>query len=98
MTELNSNVNQKLNEKMHLNIRIDGQIFHVPAEISVAAALVANGLPAFSRTPDGQPCGYFCGMGTCYSCIVEIDGRSDQRACMIPVAEGMRIQTQPEGG
>ncbi len=36
------------------------------------------------------PCGYFCGMGARFACIVAIDGRPVQ-ACLTPVAHGMRI-------
>ncbi|QIK64286.1 (2Fe-2S)-binding protein [Leucobacter viscericola] len=59
---------------------------------SVAAALLASGRPAWRTTRDGKPRGLFCGIGVCFDCIVEIDGESGQRACMIPLREGMEIR------
>lgn len=62
---------------------------------TVAAALLAAGqrvLRWTSRTH--QPRGLFCGMGVCFDCLVTIDGRPDQRACQVLVADGMCVQTQ----
>jgi predicted molibdopterin-dependent oxidoreductase YjgC len=33
-------------------------------------------------------------MGVCWDCALVIDGRPNQRACMTPVADGMRVETQ----
>jgi glycine/D-amino acid oxidase-like deaminating enzyme len=63
---------------------------------TVAAALSAAGHLAFRHTPSGAPRGLHCGMGACFDCIVAIDGRGGQRACMTTVAPDMRIE--PEGG
>jgi aerobic-type carbon monoxide dehydrogenase small subunit (CoxS/CutS family) len=35
--------------------------------------------------------GYFCGMGACFECTVLVDG-SPQRACMLTVQTGQRIE------
>jgi NADH dehydrogenase/NADH:ubiquinone oxidoreductase subunit G len=32
-------------------------------------------------------------MGVCFECMVTVDGRPDQQACMLAVAPGMRIET-----
>lgn len=63
---------------------------------SVAAALTASGCTAWRTTREGAPRGLFCGIGVCFDCIVEIDGESGQRACMIPLREGMEIRA--DGG
>jgi len=31
-------------------------------------------------------------MGVCFECLLEIDGIPNQRACMIPVREAMKIK------
>jgi predicted molibdopterin-dependent oxidoreductase YjgC len=77
----------------HLNIRIDQKDCSVPAGISVAAALIANGKKVFRQTDEGEARGLFCGMGVCYDCLVTIDGIPDQRACMTLVREGMHVRT-----
>jgi predicted molibdopterin-dependent oxidoreductase YjgC len=33
-------------------------------------------------------------MGVCFDCLVVIDGRQDQQGCLVPVADGMEIETQ----
>src|SRR5580698_9263410 len=58
---------------------------------TVAAALSAAGIVAFRQTPSGAPRGLHCGMGACFDCVVTIDGRIGQRACLAKVADGMQI-------
>jgi NADH dehydrogenase/NADH:ubiquinone oxidoreductase subunit G len=36
-------------------------------------------------------------MGVCFDCLVVVDGQRDQQACLVPVAPGMRIETQRRG-
>lgn len=69
----------------------DGQPIAAPEGVSVAAALVSSGCDAWRRTKSERPRGLFCGIGVCYDCIVEIDGETAQRACMVPLREGMEI-------
>ena len=49
---------------------------------TIAAALAAGGIRALRHTPDGQRRGLYCGMGACQECLVTVDGRASQRACM----------------
>jgi glycine/D-amino acid oxidase-like deaminating enzyme len=65
---------------------VDGVAREVDAGISIAAALAGSG--------DRQR-GLFCGMGVCHDCLVVVNGRISQRACMTTVADGMRIDRQP---
>jgi predicted molibdopterin-dependent oxidoreductase YjgC len=37
-------------------------------------------------------------MGVCFECLVEIDGRPNQQACMTRVREGMRVRRQQGDG
>jgi predicted molibdopterin-dependent oxidoreductase YjgC len=62
---------------------------------SVAAALLAAGMREFRTTPvSAAPRGPWCMMGVCFDCLVEIDGVPNRQACMIPLAEGMRVSRQ----
>ena len=63
---------------------------------TVAAALTAAGIRTLRTDDRGEPRGVFCGMGICFDCLVRIDGRANQRACMTKVAPGMRVE--PEAG
>ena len=57
---------------------------------SVAAALTAAGVRAWRTTRRGaRPRGLFCGIGACFDCLLTIDGRPAQRACLAPVRDGM---------
>jgi aerobic-type carbon monoxide dehydrogenase small subunit (CoxS/CutS family) len=73
---------------------VDGVRTEVPAAVSVAAALTVCGRTAFRESrPSGEPRGVFCGMGACHECAVTIDGVRGVRACITPVAAGMRVDT-----
>jgi len=59
---------------------------------SVAAALTAAGVRSWRTTRRGaRPRGLFCGIGACFDCLLTIDGRPAQRACLVPVRDGMTL-------
>lgn len=60
---------------------------------SVAAALIATGRKGWRETRSGTQRGLFCGIGVCFDCLVDIDGESGQRSCMVPLAEGMDVRS-----
>ena len=33
-------------------------------------------------------------MGVCFECLVTIDGVGNRQGCLVPLAEGMRVETQ----
>ncbi len=64
---------------------------------TVAAALMSRALRTFRYARRfGEPRGLFCGIGLCYECLVVVDGRPNQRACMTYLSEGMKIEIQQE--
>lgn len=82
-----------------VNIVINGQRVQVPEGESLAAAVLANGLFHTRTMPvSGAPRAPFCLMGACYECLMVIDGRPNQRACMEKVCEGMRVECQQGAG
>ncbi len=36
----------------------------------------------------------YCHMGICFECMMHIDGKANQQACMIQVREGMQVHRQ----
>lgn len=74
-----------------VTITVDGEPVAAVLGETVAAALFASGRSTQTVGADGQPRGAFCGMGVCHDCLVTIDGRAGQRACLSPVEDGMRI-------
>jgi predicted molibdopterin-dependent oxidoreductase YjgC len=78
-----------------VRITVDGAALECRAGDSVAAALFAAGMPACRDTAvSGAARGPFCMMGICYDCLVGIDGRANQQACMTRVQEGMAVHRQ----
>jgi predicted molibdopterin-dependent oxidoreductase YjgC len=60
---------------------------------TVLAALIAAGLRTLRMSHDRREGrGPFCGMGVCYECLVSINGRANQRACMTEVEDFMEIR------
>jgi len=75
-----------------ITVQINGQPCDVPAGMSVAVAvMLAEGTSRLSVS--GQPRGPLCGMGTCFECRVEIDGRAQRRSCQTLCRSGMEIVT-----
>ncbi len=76
-----------------VSFRFDGaQITAYPGE-TVAAALIAAGIPATRLSRRGMPRGYFCGMGVCWECLVTVNDKPNRRACMTVVEDGMVVRT-----
>lgn len=77
----------------------DGRAIGYRRGQSVGAALTAAGIRAWRSTRvDGRPRGLFCGIGVCFDCLVVVDGRPNERACLVPADAGMRVETQEGTG
>jgi predicted molibdopterin-dependent oxidoreductase YjgC len=62
---------------------------------SVGAALIAAGVRSWRTTRrDGRPRGIFCGIGVCFDCLVTVDGRLNQRACLVAAQHGQHVRAQ----
>ena len=81
-------------DRQVVTIVVDGAPVAARAGDTVAAALLGAGLRAFRATAvSGAPRGPFCMMGSCFDCVVTIDGQRNVQACLARVADGMRIET-----
>jgi len=79
----------------------DGRPIEAIAGESIASALTAHGNLGFGAPhPAGADrTGLYCGMGACFACVVTIDGRAGQRACLVKVEGGEGVRsTLPPGG
>ncbi len=79
-----------------VEITFEGESLTAYAGESLAATLVAAGRLGLRRARDGGRRGVFCGMGVCGECLVAVDGIGTARACMTPVAAGMRVAGRAE--
>jgi predicted molibdopterin-dependent oxidoreductase YjgC len=61
----------------------------------IAAALHAAGIRTLSYSEKyDRPRGFFCAVGKCSSCLMEVDGQPNVMVCMEPLREGMRVRRQ----
>jgi predicted molibdopterin-dependent oxidoreductase YjgC len=58
---------------------------------TIAGALFAAGERVLRRSPHSAPRGVYCGIGICYECVVQIEGRGRERACTTLVRPEMQV-------
>ncbi|AXA68077.1 hypothetical protein CE139_20490 [Pseudomonas oryzihabitans] len=73
-------------------ITFEGKEFKARVGESLAATLIAGGVRHFRETRNGACRGIFCGMGVCQECLVEVDGKPNQRACMTKVVAPVDVR------
>jgi predicted molibdopterin-dependent oxidoreductase YjgC len=81
-----------------VTVTFDGRTLQARDGQSVAAALTTAGVRSWRTTRRGtRPRGLFCGIGACFDCLITIDGRPAQRACLVPVRDGMILGDTLDG-
>ena len=76
-------------------ITVDGRAISARTGDTVAAALLLAGIDHCRTTPvSGAPRAPYCLMGVCFDCLVVIDGVGNRQGCLVPLRDGMRIETQ----
>ena len=76
----------------------DGQPVEGLEGETLAAALAAVGIRELRHARSGERRGLYCGMGACFDCLVTVDGRASQRACLTKVAEGQQVRSATPAG
>ena len=56
------------------------------------AALITAGYRQLRSSKENHPRGIYCGMGVCFECLVTVNGRPSQQACMTRVENGMEVE------
>ena len=75
-----------------ITISVNGRSIAVPLGATVAVAMAIA--ESHCRTSvSGERRSPLCGMGICFECRVEIDGRPHQRSCQILCLPGMDVRT-----
>lgn len=78
-----------------LTFSVDGKPVRARIGDTVAAAMLAAGLGPNRTTPvSAAPRAPYCLMGVCFDCLVTIDGVGNRQGCLVPVQEGMKVETQ----
>lgn len=66
---------------------------------AVTAALHANGIKILSHSiRHKRERGLFCAIGKCASCMMRVNGQDNVRICILPLEEGMVIESQKGKG
>lgn len=62
---------------------------------TLASALYRAGVRVFSRSfKYHRPRGLMCVSGACPNCLVNVNGTPNERACMTPLKEGLKVNSQ----
>ena len=77
-----------------VTVTVDGQPLRVAATLTAAAVVLLHGGVSRTTPVSGSARAPYCMMGVCFDCLMEIDGAPNRQACLVPVAEGMRINRQ----
>ncbi|GEK48286.1 (2Fe-2S)-binding protein [Bisbaumannia pacifica] len=78
-----------------VTIWLEGQPHSVPATLSAAAAVLwLVGATGYRDHAAGGHRAPLCMMGVCHDCLITIDGQPNRQGCLVPVAEGMRLERQ----
>src|ERR687897_3151922 len=78
-----------------VSLSFDGREIEALEGETIAAALAASDIVAVRQARSGAPRGPFCGMGVCFDCLVTVDGRPSQRACLTKIGDGMDVRSAP---
>jgi predicted molibdopterin-dependent oxidoreductase YjgC len=80
-------------------LRIDNSDIEALPGHTIAAALWRSGIVSWRSTRgSGAARGVFCGIGVCFDCLVTVNGRPNQRACLTPARPGDVVRTQEGTG
>jgi predicted molibdopterin-dependent oxidoreductase YjgC len=80
-------------EQQQVIILVNGRPIQAACGQNLHAVLLTAGIRTLGTGPrQDRERGVFCGMGVCYECLVTVNGRPYQRACMLEVEEGMEIE------
>ena len=80
-----------------VRVSIDGVPVEVPRGTTVAVAILSAGVSRFRDSVGGTPRGPLCGMGTCFECVVTVNGRPWVRSCLFECVEGLEVRTRDGG-
>jgi predicted molibdopterin-dependent oxidoreductase YjgC len=78
-----------------VELTFEGEPIPAYSSDTIASALLASGIRTFTVTEvAGEQRGGYCFVGRCADCLVVVDGKANQRACVTPVRAGMDVRIQ----
>lgn len=86
-------------QRKPLNFTYNGQPLTGYEGDTIAAALHAAGVRVLAHSiNEGRPRGFYCAIGNCSSCMMEVDGVANVKTCIVPLREGMDVRVQSGKG
>ncbi|MGC9934515.1 (2Fe-2S)-binding protein [Priestia aryabhattai] len=83
-----------LEKQKKINIYFDGQPYVAYEGDTIASALLASGVRTLRKHEDKDtPRGIYCNIGHCFECRVQLNGKNTVRACLTPVENNMKIES-----
>lgn len=78
-----------------MNFLFNGVEISADSGMTIGAALLRAGIKELRTTRfDSQPRGMFCAIGSCFDCVVTVDGVANRRACITLVTPGMVVTSE----
>lgn len=82
-------------ERKRIGFTFDGKEMYGFEGDSIASALHANGVRVLAHSERlDRPRGFYCAIGNCSSCMMEVDGIPNVKTCVTPLSEGISVKTQ----
>ena len=89
----------EFNRGKKITFHFDGQIIEGYEGETIAAALHAAGVKVLSHSQEKhRPRGFYCAIGNCSSCIMEVNGEQNVRVCVEMLKDGMVVNSQKGKG
>ncbi len=83
-------------DKKEVSFIFEGKILKGYDKEPIAAALHDNGIRVLRH--DDRARGFFCAIGNCSSCLMEVNGEPNVRTCVEELREGMVVNRQKGKG
>ena len=82
-----------------ITFTFNGQTIKAQQGDSIAAALHNAGIRVLSHSPSlKRPRGFFCAIGKCSSCMMQVNGIPNVKTCMVKAESGMEVKSQTGWG
>ncbi len=86
-------------KKKTITFTFDGKTIQANQGDSIAAALHDAGIKILSYSPKlERPRGFFCAIGKCSSCMMQVDDIPNVKTCMVMAEPGMEVKSQTGWG
>jgi predicted molibdopterin-dependent oxidoreductase YjgC len=89
----------KFEDKQEISFEFEGEEVIGYQGDSIASALIDNGVKTFGYSIKyHRPRGFYCAIGNCASCNMEVDGQPNVRTCLTALKPGMKVYIQRNKG